>query len=412
MAVATSAARSAVVAATVLRAAGVQPPLSVNDALSGVFGSVSMAAWICLLLPQLIQNYKAQSAEGLSMAFLFVWLLGDATNLAGALWTNLAPTAIALAVYFCIADAVLILQCLYYNAKAARHERARQQRHRHRNRRRSSSSITAVETADGDADGGVSDGDVAVYHEDAEDAENADDDSENGPLLSQRRRRSTSSIGLPGSHRRHSLRRTESNFDPLRRIVTGEDDAPDSSPWLHNTLSLAAVWVVGALGYFASYRLGAWEAADPVGGGGGGGDNNNNNGGGGDGGVRLPATTDVYTAVGLALGYFSAICYLCARIPQIVKNYREKSCDGLALLFFLLSLTGNITYGVSLVAYSQDGAYLLKALPWLVGSLGTIVEDVIIFVQFRIYAPKQAAQKAAGSHRPASSNGVSSYGAA
>lgn len=34
-----------------------------------------------------------------------------------------------------------------------------------------------------------------------------------------------------------------------------------------------------------------------------------------------------------------------ARIPQIAKNYREKSCDGLALLFFLLSLMGNITYG-------------------------------------------------------------------
>jgi len=34
-------------------------------------------------LPQLITNYKAQSADGLSMAFLFVWLLGDMTNLSG-----------------------------------------------------------------------------------------------------------------------------------------------------------------------------------------------------------------------------------------------------------------------------------------------------------------------------------------
>jgi hypothetical protein len=61
---------------------------------------------------------------------------------------------------------------------------------------------------------------------------------------------------------------------------------------------------------------------------------------------------------------------------------------GLALLFFLLSLTGNSTYGASLFAYSQDKDYLLKALPWLLGSLGTIVEDSIIFVQFHIYAPK------------------------
>jgi hypothetical protein len=52
----------------------------------------------------------------------------------------------------------------------------------------------------------------------------------------------------------------------------------------------------------------------------------------------------------------------------------------------MLSLTGNLTYGVSLVAYSQKKAYLLNALPWLLGSLGTIVEDCVIFVQFRMYS--------------------------
>ena len=34
-----------------------------------------------------------------------------------------------------------------------------------------------------------------------------------------------------------------------------------------------------------------------------------------------------------------------ARIPQIIKNQRERSCDGLSLLFFMLSLLGNATYG-------------------------------------------------------------------
>jgi hypothetical protein len=51
-----------------------------------------------------------------------------------------------------------------------------------------------------------------------------------------------------------------------------------------------------------------------------------------------------------------------------------------------MSLTGNLTYGISLVAYSQEKAYLLNALPWLLGSLGTIVEDCMIFVQFRLYS--------------------------
>lgn len=76
-----------------------------------------------------------------------------------------------------------------------------------------------------------------------------------------------------------------------------------------------------------------------------------------------------------------------ARIPQIIKNYQEKSCEGLALLFFLLSLTGNFTYGASVMVYSQERGYFIRALPWLLGSLGTMFEDCIIFVQFRIYSP-------------------------
>lgn len=41
---------------------------------------------VVLQLPQLITNYKAQSADGLSMAFLFVWLFGDVANLSGELY--------------------------------------------------------------------------------------------------------------------------------------------------------------------------------------------------------------------------------------------------------------------------------------------------------------------------------------
>lgn len=91
-----------------------------------------------------------------------------------------------------------------------------------------------------------------------------------------------------------------------------------------------------------------------------------------------------------------------ARIPQIIKNYRQKSCEGLALLFFLLSLSGNSAYGASLVAYSQDKAYLIRALPWLLGSLGTVIEDSIIFVQFRLYRHKKEPKVA--------TNGSSAYG--
>ena len=82
--------------------------LTAQEALSGVFGSISLATWIFLLVcakealrraiediclcegcanawqvPQLILNYKTGSADGISLAFLFVWLIGDITNLSG-----------------------------------------------------------------------------------------------------------------------------------------------------------------------------------------------------------------------------------------------------------------------------------------------------------------------------------------
>ncbi|RDA84904.1 hypothetical protein CP532_0444 [Ophiocordyceps camponoti-leonardi (nom. inval.)] len=288
-------------------------------ALSGIFGSISLTAWIFLLLPQLYVNFKAKSAEGLSLVFLFVWSLGDVANLSGALLTNLAPSAIALAGYFCILDLTLISQCLYYNALNARH-------------------LQSAE-ADDDSNG-----------------------SDHSPLLARRQssstdvRQASDTVGEPSS--------------PSNRKVAGaaDDDGAGKGTWTRNTLCMVGVYVIGLAGWFVSYKAGAWGHAAPA--------------------VPGPPeeTHEMRAMVGLVLGYVSAVFYLCARIPQILKNYREKSCEGLSLLFFMLSLTGNLTYGLSLLAYSQKADYLVKSLPWLLGSLGTMVEDATIFVQFRLYA--------------------------
>ena len=149
----------------------------------------------------------------------------------------------------------------------------------------------------------------------------ADEDS---PLLSRRR---SSELGLPGSHRHHATHE-ESSADPLRKMVTGEDETPDSNPWLHNTMSLLAVYLIGFVAWLISYKAGAWDRNEP-------------------GVPDSPSDADnTLEVVGLALGYLSAVCYLLyvetmnrllytcadgrpsARIPQIAKNYREKSCEG------------------------------------------------------------------------------------
>ena len=46
----------------------------------------------------------------------------------------------------------------------------------------------------------------------------------------------------------------------------------------------------------------------------------------------------------------------------------------------------NKTNERQILFHSIKREYILTNLPWLIGSLGTMVEDVAIFVQFRIYA--------------------------
>lgn len=251
----------------------------------------------------------------------------------GAIWADLVPTVIALAVYFCFADLVLLSQCFYYN-----HVNARK-------RQESTASASTVPEIE--------------------------------PLLS--RRRSSDTIGLPGSHRRRSSARSGTGpNDSLAKILEEEEEG--ENPWLKNTISIVAVVAVGAAGWAVAWQVGAWVPT-PI-------------------GDDAPSVSK--TPVGASiLGYMSAVCYLgyvhfrvetnmlmmgSARIPQIIKNYRDKSCEGLALLFFLLSLMGNFTYGAGILCHSLEREYLITNMPWLIGSLGTMAEDAIIFLQFRLYS--------------------------
>lgn len=181
------------------------------------------------------------------------------------------------------------------------------------------------------------------------------------PLLG---RRDSSNVGLPGSHRRDSQASRRRRASSLPTIL---DVDTEPSEVLKNALSIFGVMAVGAAGWALAWKSGVWA----------------------------PQPTDESDmepiALGAAvLGYASAICYLGARIPQIIKNQRERSCEGLSLLFFILSLLGNATYGAGILFHSTDREYFITNLPWLIGSLGTMVEDAVIFLQFRAFGSGEA----------------------
>ncbi|KAL8830597.1 MAG: hypothetical protein Q9170_005662 [Blastenia crenularia] len=110
---------------------------------------------------------------------------------------------------------------------------------------------------------------------------------------------------------------------------------------------------------------------------------------------------------GQIFGYFCAALYLGSRIPQLLLNYRRKSTEGVSMLFFLFACVGNLTYVMSIFAYQpgcakleqeygasqceqgewgrEYGGYILVNTSWLIGSGGTLLLDLMIFGQFWIY---------------------------
>lgn len=305
---------------------GVSPQdLSVREALSGITGSISLASWILLLVPQLLENFKNGSADGVSTAFLLTWFLGDIANLAGSVWAGLLPTVIALAIYFCFADFVLLSQVLYYNNLA-----------QHRQRR--AALVSASETTDANAD-------------------------PTQPLLAPRRRPSAASRRSSRStaNRRQS---STSRRDSLSALIEKRPSA--STVLARNALAILGTCAAGTLGWVLAWQFGAWTARHD----------------GGGGGEKQAMGAQI-------LGYASAALYLGARIPQIIQNWRKKSTDGLSMLFFMLSLLGNITYGAGILFHSTEKQYVLDNLPWLLGSLGTMAEDAIIFAQFHMYKSEE-----------------------
>ncbi len=142
-----------------------------------------------------------------------MWFIGDLANFFGSIWAGLVPTVIALAVYFCIADAVLITQCLYYHYV----------NFRKRNPVPRSS-------------------------------EQADDPTQ--PLLA----RNSSDIGLPGSRRRSSVsqkpRRSSFAASTLPTIPENEGNL---RTWLTNSLSVLAVCAAGAVAWVLAWKAGLWK---------------------------------------------------------------------------------------------------------------------------------------------------------
>ncbi|KAG2175677.1 hypothetical protein INT43_001324 [Umbelopsis isabellina] len=90
--------------------------------------------------------------------------------------------------------------------------------------------------------------------------------------------------------------------------------------------------------------------------------------------------------VGRVFAWLCTALYLSSRIPQILKNYKRRSVEGLSIALFLFAAFGNLTYTLSIfINPHSTRESLTEAIPYILGSAGTLLFDSTIFAQYVIY---------------------------
>lgn len=343
------------------------------DALSGICGSISIACWVVVFSPQILENFRRQSAEGLSVVFIIVWLAGDVFNILGGVLQGILPTMLILAVYYTLADVVLLGQVWWYRGFTLKDE--------------------VVKPANGNAlnhENGDAERRPLLRDHDGTVLSNENGNGHvNGALESRPRNGSFSTL------RRH-LSIDGAHLSPATPLLNAPkptdppaiaNNKPQSviQAVVFNTFAVLLVCAAGVFGWWVSSRSTSHKHGK-------------------HGEDDLRGELPQFDVLGQVFGYFCAVLYLGSRVPQLLLNYRRKSTEGVSLLFFLFACIGNLTYDMSIFAfnpapYCENGPkhclpgeramvysrYIAVNASWIAGSLGTLLLDLAIFVQFFLY---------------------------
>ncbi|KAJ1955592.1 putative vacuolar membrane transporter for cationic amino acids [Linderina pennispora] len=95
---------------------------------------------------------------------------------------------------------------------------------------------------------------------------------------------------------------------------------------------------------------------------------------------------DLTDMVSQVFGYMSAALFFVAYIPQIAWNFAAQSTEGLSAGMFIFTVIGNVTYCLSILAYSTEQSYLIAYAPWLFGAAGTLGFELLILWQCYFYS--------------------------
>ncbi|KAK9329203.1 PQ loop repeat-domain-containing protein [Lipomyces starkeyi] len=92
---------------------------------------------------------------------------------------------------------------------------------------------------------------------------------------------------------------------------------------------------------------------------------------------------------GQLCGWFCAGIYVMSRVPQIILNYKQKSCERTSLIYFLFASGGNLMFIISILALDNSFHYLLVNSSWLCGTFCSLSLDYLIIFQSWHYDPNR-----------------------
>ena len=338
--------------------------------LSTILGICSIISWLFAQMPQIYKNYQLSSAAGLSIYFLAEWLLGDLTNLSGAILTKQAAWQVVVAAYYVTVDIMLLTQYIWYS-HAKPWQKAR---------------LIEVYDADGSSSGGAGelsevppkkDGVSLLNDQNKRTTESLPNQSPQSQIKTQHQDRSSSS-NITFNERRQPLSPDQHSVQSISRVCR---PAPPHSALALTTI--ASLTVAAAARPYPlpsnSFLAGPLSTSvDPV------------------------SHASTAESIGRIFSWMSTVLYLLSRLPQIIKNAHRRSTSGLSPILFVAAFFGNFFYSASVLtnplAWSSfpphglygwvdaDGSdrttWIALAAPFWLGAAGVLVMDGIIFAQF------------------------------
>jgi uncharacterized protein with PQ loop repeat len=329
-------------------------------AISSVLGTLSIVSWLFAQLPQIYKNFQAQSTSGLSIFFLLIWCLGDASNLVGALYTRQAGWQVVVASYYVFVDVALVIQFFWYtHYKARRNGGYNNLSHSHDSARRGI--IEGVPPPGLESDYPIS-----------------------GPVDMKTKHSETKEMGVQaGSVLKSTPGQTASysneKFSSSRRSVRMGSSAHIMPFALPRTMLMASL-LCAVLANAAPT-----EKPHPP--------------------ISEAPREAIVEIIGRVFSWMSTLLYLGSRPPQLYKNYQRKSTEGLSPLLFIAAFCGNLFYSSSLLtnpnAWSDFSPYggggwadahgnerwewIGRSLPFFLGAFGVLGLDGCMGIQFLMY---------------------------